>query len=157
MKSFHSIPNTEVIDNSGNKYWISPSISVDALVIVAGQVLVTRRSDAPEVSNPLKWCLPCGFMEWNETPLNACMRELCEETGIDIRELKLLNNECTTDSYKRPHSENGTALQFVFMLSDFPEVKLNADECVAWAWVSVDELQKYEWAFGHDRLIREFL
>lgn len=146
MNKFHNIPNELVTDTKGNKHWISPSISVDAMVVVGQHVLVVKRSEA--MSNAGLWCLPCGFMDFNETPLLACMRELHEETGVEIRGSDIRNAD-----FDRPHSLNGTALQFVFNLFDFPQVKINTEECTEHKWVNVLELVNYEWAFGHDNLI----
>ena len=149
MNRFHNVPNELITDTEGRQHWISPSISVDALLIVTGMVLVIQRSKA--MSNPLLWCLPCGFMDYNETPLQACMRELYEETGVDVRELDILNTD-----YQRPHSLNGTALQFVFELRERPEVCIDTKECQDYKWFA-DNLHYLDFAFGHDELIRKLL
>ena len=150
MNKFHNTPNELVTDIEGNKYWISPSISVDAVLIVADRVLVIKRSAA--MSNAGLWCLPCGFMDWNEIPLDACIRELYEETGVDVREAVIINAD-----YQRPHSLNRTALQFRFVLQDKPEVNLDIEECIDYKWIAVDELHELNWAFGHDEVIRKLL
>jgi len=150
MSKFYNTPNKEITDTEGNKHWISPSVSVDALVIVGEQVLVVKRSEA--MSNAGLWCLPCGFMDWNECPHFACIRELLEETGIDIRELNPINS----DSH-RPHALNGTALQFEFRLQGIPTVNINTEECVDYKWISLNDLDSLEWAFFHDELITYFL
>ena len=147
MKPFNNIPNKLITDTDGNKHWISPSISVDAMVVVGDEVLVIKRSKI--MSNPNMWCLPCGFMDFNESPLLACIRELFEETGIDIRETDVINID-----YQRPHSLNGTALQFLFVLPEKPDIILNTDECLSYEWLTVSELKKFDFAFGHDFLIK---
>jgi len=150
MDRFNNTPNKLITDTDGNKHWISPSISVDALLVVNGFVLVVKRSSA--MSNPNLWCLPCGFMDFNEDFFNACVRELYEETGVDIRTYHAINPD-----YKRPYALNGTALQFVFELFERPEIKINTEECIDFAWVSTSMLKDYEFAFGHDRLIEYLL
>ena len=153
MKEFQNIPNELVTDTKGREHWISPSISTDAIVIVEGRVLVTKRSAEPEVTNPLRWCLPCGYMDWNETPLNACIRELYEETGVDVRELAIMNGD-----FERPNQLHGhTALQFIFELPTFPKVELNSKECERYRWISLKELPYYDWAFHHDILIEKIM
>lgn len=147
MDRFNNVPNKEITDTCGNKHWISPSASIDALLVVNGFVLVVKRS--AEMSNPLKWCLPCGFMDWNENFLNACIRELYEETNVDVRAFDIINND-----YQRPFALNGTAIQFMFELFERPlEIKVNPDECITYAWVSTSMLKDYDFAFGHDRMI----
>ena len=145
MNKFNNIENKLVTDTDGNKHWISPSISTDALLVVNGFVLIVKRSE--KMSNPNLWCLPCGFMDWNENMVNASIRELFEETGIDIREHDIIND------YHRPYNLNGTAVQFIFELLERPDVKINPEECLDYAWVSVSMLKDYEFAFGHNDLI----
>lgn len=149
MGEFNNIPNKLITDTEGNKHWISPSISVDAVLVNMGRVLVVQRSE--KMSNPKKWCLPCGFMDWNETPLEACMRELFEETGVDVRDFDIENPD-----FNRPFSLNGTALQFkfeVFTLFNHPPVTLDKEECIDYKWITLDEISTLSWAFGHDELI----
>lgn len=43
------------------------------------QVLLVRRLTEPAIGH---WCLPGGFIELGETPVNAVHRELLEETGL---------------------------------------------------------------------------
>ena len=47
------------------------------------QVLLQRRSDTGE------WCIPGGSLEVGETYIEAATREVREEVGIDVRNLKL--------------------------------------------------------------------
>ena len=146
MSRFNNMPNKEITDTDGQKHWISPSVSVDALLVVNGFVLIVKRSS--KMSNPFKWCFPCGFIDFNEDFLRACMRELYEETNIDIRAHDIINSD-----YHRPYNLNGTAVQFKFEIFERPDVKLNPDECIEYAWVSISTLKDYDFAFGHNDLI----
>ena len=51
-----------------------------------GKILVAKRNLPPGKN---KWALPGGFIELDETPETACLRELKEETGLKgkIKEL----------------------------------------------------------------------
>ena len=31
-----------------------------------------------------RWCIPCGYVEWNEDVRMAAQREMLEETGLDV-------------------------------------------------------------------------
>ena len=44
-----------------------------------GEVLLVKRGKEPGKG---KWALPSGFIEIDETPEKACLRELREETGL---------------------------------------------------------------------------
>jgi bifunctional NMN adenylyltransferase/nudix hydrolase len=55
--------------------------TVDAVVIQGGHILLVRRKSSPGKG---LWALPGGFVNQKETALNACLRELKEETGIKV-------------------------------------------------------------------------
>jgi 8-oxo-dGTP diphosphatase len=58
-----------------------------ALIRREGKVLATRRSQANDYM-PGKWDLPGGTVEEGETPEQALVREVKEETGLDVAPLK---------------------------------------------------------------------
>lgn len=51
------------------------------------KILLVKRGVEPGKGN---WALPSGFIEIDETPEMACLRELKEETGLDGRIVRLL-------------------------------------------------------------------
>ncbi len=52
-----------------------------------GKVLLVKRGHEPGKG---KWALPSGFIEINETPEMACLRELKEETGLKGKIVRLV-------------------------------------------------------------------
>jgi 8-oxo-dGTP diphosphatase len=71
--------------------WIkyeNPLPSVAALVRnEKGEVLLVKRGVEPGKE---KWALPSGFIEIEETPEKACLRELKEETGLKGKRIELI-------------------------------------------------------------------
>lgn len=59
--------------------YANPLPSVAVLVQDAGRILLVRRRVAPGKN---KWALPSGFIEQNEIPEQAAVRELREETNL---------------------------------------------------------------------------
>lgn len=55
------------------------------------KILLTRRTDNG------RWCLPGGQMEPGESLVETCIREVAEETGLDIRVRRLIG------VYSTPH------------------------------------------------------
>ena len=52
-----------------------------------GKLLVVKRNLNPGIN---KWALPGGFVESDETPESACLRELEEETGLKGKVKRLI-------------------------------------------------------------------
>lgn len=61
---------------------IHPAVAV--IIAHKGKILLHKRSD----SNI--WCLPTGHMEIGETVEMAAIREIKEETGLDIKIVRLI-------------------------------------------------------------------
>ncbi|MDG4768011.1 NUDIX domain-containing protein [Solwaraspora sp. WMMD406] len=58
------------------------------LVDPAGRLLLQLRDGNTSV-DPYRWCLPGGNVDPGEDPLTAAHRELIEETGLKVQELRL--------------------------------------------------------------------
>lgn len=78
--------------------YVNPTPGICVLVEQNRKVLIGKRSNQSTESN--KWCLPCGFIEHNESFLNAAHREVFEETGLRIK-ISALINVCS--NHINPH------------------------------------------------------
>jgi ADP-ribose pyrophosphatase YjhB (NUDIX family) len=68
-------------------FFREPKLAVGALVERDGKVLLVRRAVDPKLGD---WCLPAGYVEYDEGPVAAVIREVREETGLVIRVNDLL-------------------------------------------------------------------
>ena len=65
---------------------ITPKVGADAAIFDRnGEILLMQRADDGG------WCLPCGWVEPNESPAEAVVREAREETGLEIRPVCLVD------------------------------------------------------------------
>jgi len=71
-------------------YYENPSPVVLAFAIKHKKILLIKRGRAPKKG---KWTSPSGFIEIGESPEQACLRELKEETGVSGRIIKLIGVE----------------------------------------------------------------
>jgi len=81
------VPPAAVLDRFAAELgYITPKVGADAAIFdPLGRILLVLRSDDG------KWCLPCGWVEPNESPLEAAARETKEETGLNVRPLRLVD------------------------------------------------------------------
>ncbi|HBE80873.1 MAG TPA: NUDIX hydrolase, partial [Firmicutes bacterium] len=73
----------------GKTYYKNPSPGVAVLIVEDQQVLLCKR--APGNFQSGKWCLPCGFIEYEEDFLTAARREVKEETGLEVTLKAIIN------------------------------------------------------------------
>lgn len=102
-----SKPNKCIKDTDGKEYWISRSAVVIPIVFKYDiqnddiYALVERRG--PAVTHPGEWCCPCGYIDWDESLTEACVREVREETGLELDEKRIKLFEVYSDKYtKKP-------------------------------------------------------
>lgn len=63
-------------------HFANPRVAVVIFAAEADRVLLVKRKVVPEKG---KWALAAGFMDLGEAPEEAAIREMKEETGLDIR------------------------------------------------------------------------
>ncbi|MEJ2735593.1 MAG: NUDIX domain-containing protein [Anaerolineae bacterium] len=77
----------------------TPKVGVSLLVEEGHRVLLVRRGVEPGAG---MWSLPSGFVEWDESPEAAAVRECAEETGLLVAVAELLSVRQYTDDYRGP-------------------------------------------------------
>lgn len=111
--------------------------TVDALVEQSGHVLLVRRGGMPGEG---LLALPGGFLNQNETLLNGAIRELLEETKIDVPEKVLRGCIVNSHTFDDPHrSTRGRTITNTIHIkledrASFPRVK-GSDDAKKALWV----------------------
>jgi 8-oxo-dGTP diphosphatase len=67
--------------NCGYVHYRNPVPAAGVILSEGAKVLMVRRKFAPRAG---AWCLPAGFMEAGETPEHTAVREMREETGLEV-------------------------------------------------------------------------
>lgn len=62
-------------------HFANPRVAVVIFATEANRMVLVKRGSWPEKG---KWALPAGFVDFGEAPENAAIREMKEETGLDI-------------------------------------------------------------------------
>jgi len=71
----------QVCPACGFVHYQNPAPAAACLVDLNGRVLMVQRKYPPYVGD---WTLPAGYVEWDETPEQAAVRETHEETGLQV-------------------------------------------------------------------------
>jgi 8-oxo-dGTP diphosphatase len=126
-----------------------PAVTVDAILINKHlEVLLIERGREPYKG---KWALPGGFIDMDESLETACARELREETGLEVENLKQF--KAFGDVYRDPRHRTISVIFYAFT-----EGKLNAqagDDAANVQWFSISHLP--ELAFDHRQILDEFI
>jgi len=69
-------------------HFTDPKVGVGILVISEGKVLLVKRGFNPELG---KWSIPAGFLDYGEDPQKAAVREVLEETNLEVKIFGLLD------------------------------------------------------------------
>lgn len=62
-------------------HYKNPVPAAGGFIIEDNKILLVKRKYPPRKGD---WSFPAGFMEWGESPTNCAIREVKEETGLDV-------------------------------------------------------------------------
>ena len=117
-----------------------PFVGVGVVIFRGEEVLLAQRGKRPRRNT---WSIPGGAQELGETVEQAGIREIREETGLEIEILGLVD---VVDSINR---DDDGKVQFHYTLVDLMAEwrggeAVAADDVAAVRWVKVKDLAKYD-------------
>jgi 8-oxo-dGTP diphosphatase len=113
-----------------------PKVGVGVFVLKDGKFLIGKRKNAHGEGT---WSLPGGHLEFNESWEECAKREVMEEVGVKIKNLRFA--DATNDIFTKEKKHYITL--FIVSHYDSGEVKLmEPEKCEEWKWVSWQELPK---------------
>ncbi len=127
-------------------------VTVDAVVRSGSKVLLIERKAPPGKG---LWALPGGFLDPHETLLNACLRELQEETQLRLSTDTI--NRAKHEVFDAPYrSCRGRTIThaFYFEIEGVPEV-IGTDDAEKAVWVELDELDPSQMLEDHYFIIQK--
>lgn len=127
--------------------YLNPTPTTDVVIYhpERGIVIIKRKNE------PLGYALPGGFIDDGEQAENAAVREMLEETGLDVELKGLLGVYSKPDRDPRQHT-----LSVVFVgEAKNPDAIHGGDDAATARFYQLDELPK-PLAFDHAKIIEDF-
>ncbi len=122
-------------------------IAADAVIIRKGRVLLEKRDSSPFRG---KWCLPGGQLEEDETIEETCVREVREETGMEVKISK------TFGVYSTPGRDpRGISMSAVFLCKVIGGELSASKESSDLKWFSKEQAGKLDFAFDHRKILED--
>ena len=133
-------------------------MTVDAVVVQSGHVLLVKRKSAPGIG---QWALPGGFLNSNERIIDGVFRELKEETKIKVPEKVLRGSIKDSHVFDNPNrSTRGRTVTFAYYIDLGFDEKLpkvtGTDDAEKAVWVPFNKILQEKMFEDHAMIIDHF-
>lgn len=111
-----------------------PKVGLAVIIIRDNKVLLGRRKNAHGAGS---WCFPGGHLEFNEEFIECAQREVREETGLRLKNIKpaTFTNDIFTEE-----GRHYITLFFTAECDSGEPQLLEPNKCEGWAWFAWDNL-----------------
>ncbi len=128
---------------------ITPKLAVDAIVDYQGKIVLIERKNPP-----YGWAIPGGFVDVGETVEDAVRREMKEEIGVELFDLKQFHAYSDPKRDKRWHT---ISLIFTATCKMAP---IAGDDAKNFALFTKEEITKMgkeqKLCFDHDEVLSDY-
>jgi 8-oxo-dGTP diphosphatase len=116
-----------------------PVVGVGAVVVRGGKALIIKRAHEPRKG---EWSLPGGMLDLGESLGDAVLREVREETGLEVRLGPII------ETFDRVHRDAEGRSRYHFVIVDYvcwsdAGEAIAGSDAEAVAWVTTDEIDAY--------------
>ncbi len=129
----------------------TPFLAVDAIIQVfeedkfRGIVLIQRKNP------PYGWALPGGFVDYGESLEEAVVREIKEETGLDLLDIRQFH------AYSSPQRDPRRHVVSVVFIGNAFGLPVASDDAKDAKVYKLEELPWGELAFDHREILRDYV
>lgn len=148
MPEFKNRENKRIELPDGTVYFHARSTAVVNCVLCLhnGEVFALMAERGESLDQAGKWCVVCGYLDWDETLSEAVKRETYEETGLDVDVLlftgKVLHADFETpyhiESSPTSNRQNISLHYGMLLTGPLPELPVSKA-------ISTGELERIEW------------
>lgn len=126
-----------------------PAVTADCIVITndaTPKVLLIQRANEPFKGC---WAFPGGFMDMDETTEQCAIRELKEETGLDVTDIKQIG--CYSKVDRDPRGRTITVAYLAII--DEPKKVTGLDDAAKAEWFPLSALPPL--SFDHEEILND--
>ena len=133
-----------------------PGVGFGVMILKEGKVLLGHRHQDPKKASSLlhgegSWTMPGGKLNFQEKLKEGAIREVLEETGIKVKNLKVISisNDIVSDAH---------FLTVGFWAEEFEGKAqvIEPDEITEWKWFNLDDLPSPLY-FPSEKIIKNYL
>jgi len=131
----------------------NPIVGVGLVIMREDEVLIIQRAADPDKG---LWSVPGGKVEWGETCQIAAVREVKEETNLDVnvKDIKLV------DIVNKVIKDEEGKIKFHFVIVDyvtriFKGDVIPSDDALQAKWTKFTDLNKYEYPLTIKKLFKK--
>lgn len=114
-------------------FYQNPAVGVAAIIIRDKKILLGRRNG----SYRDMWCIPCGYVEYYEDVRDALIREIKEETNLDITLSEVF------DVFSNFHNPAQHTVGIWFLVEEYHGNMAPGDDIEALDFFSTAEIKKH--------------
>jgi len=134
----------------GKTKFKNPALTVDGLILFDNNLLaLIQRNNEPFKG---KYALPGGFVDYGEKVEDALVREMKEETSLDVKPRKIIG--VYSDPYRDPRGHTvSVAFECKILGGDFKA----GDDAKNGKKVHLDKVLEMKLAFDHNKIVKDFI
>ncbi|HLN35523.1 MAG TPA: NUDIX hydrolase [Nitrososphaeraceae archaeon] len=131
------------------KKYRNPIPTVDAIIQKSSFLLLIKRQNDPYKDT---FALPGGFVDEGETVEEALVREVFEETSLEIHPVEILGVYSTPTRDPRGHM-----MTVVFITITYGGELSAGDDAKELHWIPLDNINNIDLAFDHKLIIKDYI
>lgn len=124
--------------------WDNRPVGVDMIIYKENKVLLIKRENDPDKG---KYAVPGGYVDRGESTEQAGIREVREETGLDVEIVKLIGIRSNPERYRQ-------IIEIAYIAKVIGGVETNGDGVKSILWADPNNLPSEMATIGeHDQII----
>jgi mutator protein MutT len=127
-------------------YYPRVALAAAAIIVRGSKVLLVKRGREPYKGT---WMFPGGFVDFGEYPFETVIREVKEETGLEVKKGELIEVLQNEDNTREP----GHLTFFYKVLAEGQKIKTDKEKNKDISWFDIQKKPKIGWK-NHQKIMK---